>query len=180
MPSIIVDHGMEQLFESGGVPYTWVRDHERRSLYLCWRDEDVAHSFVIQGATNWQASSNSHFVVDCLLSATAPQHGEEKSEVQCFLNYHPDHSIQIAGGKASSFYFDAPLFIASPSLQIAMQWTLVEGEGTFFGHLLRGNRPYQRSAPFTASDWQINLRTVARKGACLLRLTLIVGNRHLA
>jgi hypothetical protein len=66
------------------------------------------------------------------------------------------------------------LSIGSPSLQIDMQFELIEGAGDFLGHLSRGNRPGQvagRGAKlYDAYDWRISLRTLRTQGPCKIAL----------
>jgi len=84
-------------------PYLWVPDLESKALHLFWGDSEKTHSLVIQGVTHWQEIDDSCFAIDCILSEQAPGEGEDKSEVNCFLNYHPDHTIRVGEGRASAF-----------------------------------------------------------------------------
>ncbi len=167
-------------------PYLWLTDQESNAVHLFWDSGDKTHSLVIQGvaqgAISWQALGDSLFAIDCILSEEAPSSSEEKSEVNCFFDYHPDHAIRIEGKRANAFYLKQPLTIQSSSLAIEMEFSILEGEGKFFGHLLRGNRPRQignrGEKRFTAFDWQIALRTVSRQAACTLRILCKLAQCH--
>lgn len=159
----------------------WLFDQENKTLHLFWSDEEELHSFVIQGVTHWQDLGNSQFSIECLLPELEPHPGEEKIEVSCYLNYHPEHLITIEGAKANTFRLDQEVQITSPALKIAMRFSMIEErelpQSIFFGHVLRGNRPRQIGTRgekrFIAYDWQFALRTVARKAnPCTLRLCI--------
>ncbi len=68
------------------------------------------------------------------------------------------------------------LEIHSGQLRFTIVFTLVEGEGVFYGHLSRGNRPLQISAKgalrYEAYDWQIGLRAIRRSDHCVLRASI--------
>lgn len=51
-----------------------------------------------------------------------------------------------------------------------MRFELIEGEGQFFGHINRGNRPSQIDRDSTNTyDWHIGLRTVQRESSVMIR-----------
>jgi len=153
-------------------PYIWVHDPETKAVHLFWADNP--HSFSIQGATAFHHLGNSTYAIDCTLSDEPPKFGEEKSEVACYLDYHPSHALTIDGGRASAFTLDQQVSIQSTSLKLDLKFSILEGEGNFYGHLLRGNRPRQAATRgpnrFNAYDWQLALRTVARKPTTSLRI----------
>lgn len=156
-------------------PYSWLSDQESKAVHLFWRGSDMTHSLVIQGATRWQELGDSNFAIDCALSEEGPKEGEEKSEVNCFFNYHPDHAIRIGQNeRGSAFSLDRKFRVQSQPLTLDFQAFVLEGEGTFYGHILRGNRHRQIALRgekrFNAYDWQIALRTLVRKGPCTVRL----------
>ncbi len=91
---------------------------------------------------------------------------ENEIEFALYLDGHPDHKITIENQKATTFHLGEKLQVAH--FEISFE---VEGEGAFFGHISRGNRPGQLSATkFDAYDWKIALRTVWRKGSVELSL----------
>lgn len=156
-------------------PYTWLSDQESKAVHFFWKGSDMTHSLVVQGATRWQDLGDSRFAIDCILSEEGPKEGEEKSEVNCFFNYHPDHAIRIGENeRGSAFSMEKKFLVQSLPLALEFHAFVLEGEGTFYGHVLRGNRHRQIALRgekrFNSYDWQIALRTVFRKGPCTLRL----------
>lgn len=102
------------------------------------------------------------------------QEGEEVFETRFFFNLHPDHQIRIRDAKASTFQMGEPVELISNEQKMTLQFDLVEGDGRFFGHISRANRPNQRgkNLKFEVFDWQIALRTIRRSENCSLKITL--------
>ena len=92
---------------------------------------------------------------------------ENEIELAFYLDAHSDHQITVEKQKATTFHLGEKLQVAHFEMCFEM-----EGEGSFFGHISRGNRPGQLSATkFDAYDWKIALRTVWRKGGVQIKLT---------
>ncbi len=111
-----------------------------------------------------------------LLPPRVFQEGEDALEVSCYVNVHPQHRLQINGTPATTFQLGDVVEVICEDRSFRLKFTLVEGEGQFFGHLLRANRPNQRAKQlkFETFDWQIALRTIRRSEQCLLKLELIL------
>jgi len=82
--------------------------------------------------------------------------------------------VRVSGEKASIFCLGETVTMQSASQKIDLKFTLLEGEGKFLGHCMRGRRPSQRKqeidAKFQAEDHMIFLRTISRKGKCRISL----------
>jgi hypothetical protein len=78
------------------------------------------------------------------------------------------NEIFINGKKATVFRLGDRIEILSKKNKLELKFSLLEGEGSFCGHLSQGNRPFAQSAPFTAKDWKISLRTLSRSAHCLI------------
>jgi hypothetical protein len=101
------------------------------------------------------------------------QEGEDAIEIAAYLDVHPDHSLTINGAKATTFRLQDQVEISSTEIGFKMEFSLEQGEGRFFGHLLRGNRPTQKAKlKFEAFDWQIALRTIRRTEKCVIKLRI--------
>lgn len=96
---------------------------------------------------------------------------QEEIEIAYYLNLHPENQILVNQQKATTFQLGDVLQIAE---KFELKLTLESGEGKFWGHLYRGNRPGQLSGDkFEAYDWVIGLRSVKRSGSCRIRVSLL-------
>lgn len=105
------------------------------------------------------------------------QEGEEAMEIPLFFNTHPLHQIEINRGKATTFQLGDAVTFLSEEKRFECTFSLEQGEGRFFGHICRANRPSQKgkNLKFAAFDWQVALRTIRRSEHCQFRLKLAVG-----
>jgi hypothetical protein len=102
-------------------------------------------------------------------------------EISYFLNKHPEVSFTVNGTKSTTFQMDDTIFVQSGATAFEITFSLVEGEGRFWGHLYFGNRPGQIGCkgPFKyeAFDWIIALRTIERTKAARIKITFqLVSN----
>lgn len=91
---------------------------------------------------------------------------QEEMEIACFYNLHPDTTVTINHQKATSFQLGDKIQIISKGRQIELSFSIISGEGQFWGHLYRANRPGQLSCKgddkHEAFDGVIGLRTIKR------------------
>ncbi|HEX4839077.1 MAG TPA: hypothetical protein VFU89_01395 [Rhabdochlamydiaceae bacterium] len=91
---------------------------------------------------------------------------QDEIEIACFYNLHPDTTVTINHQKATSFQLGDTIQIVSKERQIELSFRLISGEGRFWGHLYRGNRPGQLCCKgedkHEAFDGVIGLRTIER------------------
>ncbi len=114
------------------------------------------------------------------LIATLADHWESSEQpeipLNLFCNLAQAHAFSIGGAKATTFQFGDEVAIDSEGKRISLRFACVEGDGVFFGHLLRANRPTQQSCAgalrFEAYDWLIAVRTVRRSSRCKLLVQL--------
>ncbi len=85
----------------------------------------------------------------------------DEVEVCYFINRWPGSPLT-----ATTFQLDEPVYIESGGLKFEMIFSLIEGEGRFWGHLHLGNRPGQIGckgvSKHDAFDRTIALRTIER------------------
>jgi hypothetical protein len=100
-------------------------------------------------------------------------------ELQFYLNDHPDHQIFVNENKATIFYVGDLVEIKSGKRHISLKFDIVEGKGTFVGHIRKRNRPSQTvkegAYKFESFDWYISLRTVDRSADCSVKATLQIS-----
>ncbi len=114
-------------------------------------------------------------VLQVTLPAERLPEGQDGIELSFFLNLAPSQQILINGVKATTFQCGDWIDIHSDGLNLRLKVTLESGEGRFFGHILRANRPNQRgkNLKYETYDWQIALRTILRSEVCRLKVELI-------
>ena len=99
-------------------------------------------------------------------------------EVVFFTDISSETSISIDGKRGMVFGFGNQIAIETPGLKLEVRFELLEGEGTFCGHISRSNRPGQTgcrgSAQYEAYDWQIGLRTLRRNGPCQIAAQIYI------
>ncbi len=132
------------------------------SQSLChqfWGSGHPTHSMVLNTSGQIIEEKNS------LLIVLPEKEVQEEMEVAYFCNLHPDTQILVNHQKATSFQLGDTIQIISKDRRMEISFSL-EGEGKFWGHLYRGNRPGQLSCKgeekYEAYDWVIGLRTIQR------------------
>ncbi len=91
---------------------------------------------------------------------------QEEMEISFFYNIHPDTTVTINHQKATSFQLGDTIQIISKDKKMELSFKVISGEGQFWGHLYRANRPGQLSCKgedkHEAFDGVIGLRTIKR------------------
>ncbi|MDX8430606.1 MAG: hypothetical protein SNF33_02200 [Candidatus Algichlamydia australiensis] len=126
---------------------------------ISWGDSEQNHSLLLPGF-----DENLCFTY----SEEVPEGKSDRMEVNLYLNYHPDNSILVNGKKATTFQMSDCVEIHSKNRKIKLEFA--PGEGRFFGHISRYNRPTQerRKEMFESYDWRIAVRTISRSKNCSL------------
>lgn len=101
---------------------------------------------------------------------------QDEIEITCFYNLHPDTSVTINHQKATSFQLGDTIQIVSKDRQIELSFRVLTGEGQFWGHLYRANRPGQLCCKgeekHEAFDGVIGLRTINRNSQVRIEVYL--------
>ena len=117
-------------------------------------------------------------VLELTLPEEAPDSGDRARcrEVNVFVNVREGLKWTVGGVPATTFQLGDQLNVQDEAFGCSILCEKVSGDGEFFGHLMRGNRPGQLLAKgedrFDAYDWHLFVRTVRRQDPCTLRLTL--------
>jgi len=147
---------------------------------LVWGDSQHTHSLVCPYKKNQIQIHEKTNAVELFvkLAEQIPDEGEERMEIAFFCDLHSENQVFIDQEKATTFQLGQSVEILSKTIKIRLVFSLIEGEGIFFGHLSRTNRPGQKSCHgeriYEAYDWQIGLRTIARNSHCLIRVVIEV------
>lgn len=150
------------------------------ALRYIWGDSHRLHSFVCQGG-NVEKIKYSNDGKSIILFFDLKDHPidevfHSKREVEFFVDFHPEFQFQLQGFAATTFELGQKIELTLGKQKLGMVFDLIEGEGSFVGHLMRGNRPSQIDLKgdkrFHAYDWTIFLRSIRRHNHSKLRATL--------
>ncbi len=110
-------------------------------------------------------------------SESVPDDRDDGFEVSFFVNRSSVDKILVNGTKATTFQLQDSLQILSGTTQITLLFSIKEGEGRFFGHILYGNRPGQLAvSKFEAYDYRIVVRTISRTPHCQIQVQAVVSS----
>jgi hypothetical protein len=97
-------------------------------------------------------------------------------EALLFCDISPETTFSIEGKKGIVFRFGDAISLQTPSLRLHVRFELLEGSGSFCGHISRSNRPGQTACRgpnlHEAYDWQIGMRTLRREGPCKIAIEI--------
>jgi hypothetical protein len=152
--------------------------HVAKPFALYWGSASQLHSLMLeaQKAECSVEKKDNVFEFTIALPSRTFQEGEEAFEVAFFMNLQPSQQIQINGANATTFQLGDTIDLLLDGLHVKLELTVTQGEGRFFGHISRANRPTQKAKnlKFETFDWQIALRTICRSEQCLLKAKLSV------
>lgn len=99
---------------------------------------------------------------------------EDVIELSLYQEAHPSVSIFVNEKKANTFGWGDTIQIKTALSSTILSFTLEEGEGRFFGHIFKANRPGRPKGEdrFEAHDWKICLRTLKRHTRCRIKVSM--------
>ena len=132
------------------------------------------HSFVCQGGNydkvKW-AKDDAKIELIFDLRSTQTQR-----EIEFFIDFFPGIQFKFNGRSSSTFILGQAILVKLGDYALTLTFDVIEGEGDFLGHLMRGNRPSQIANQgenrFAAYDWTLFLRTIRRSEHCRVRATI--------
>ena len=147
---------------------------------LIWGNLQALHSLVCQGV-GYEKVEFSEEGNTLKLSFDLPLNlpeGEkhQKRELEFFVDCQPEIYFTLNGNPSNTFSLGQELMMHLGAQRVSLVLDLLEGEGDFMGHVMRGNRPSQidhkGETRFHAYDWTIFLRTIRRTQHCRLTAAL--------
>jgi hypothetical protein len=145
---------------------------------IYWGTPERVNSFVLdpqkaQCSMNKKGENEIEFSIQ-LCPNREPQKDQEAIEMAFYVNLNSSQKILVQGTTATTFQLGDSVQLLSDDLSLHLEISLERGEGRFFGHLSRANRPTQKAKnlKFETFDWQIALRTICRSEDCSLRVKL--------
>ncbi len=156
--------------------------HEKgyHSFRLIWGSLKRLHSLVLQGGNirqlDYQETDNG---IDLILNLDEIIPGEDRDkqrEVAFYLDLQPRTSLRVESIPANTFKIGEVISFTLDGLSCELTFDFLEGEGSFMGHMMLGNRLAQIAAKgihkYEAYDWQIYLRTLQRTDPCKIKASL--------
>lgn len=159
---------------------TAIQEKTFAPLKLLWGSPHRLHSFVCQGGN----SERIDFIVNeneielfFSFSEPAQVDSSEKNQEICFyVDENSNLTIKVENLAATTFRMGEELVISDETVKMTLSFHLHSGEGDFFGHIMKANRPSQLSVVganrFSVFDWQIFLRTIRRSDTCIIKAKL--------
>lgn len=152
-------------------------------LRFLWGSPEAAHTLVCQKnksivSVSYERKNDS---IECFITLEPPneENGNLNNDVAFYCDL-PSGKIFVDGIQATSFNLNNGLNLKSSSLNVSMQFALIEGEGIFFGHIHRANRPSQilnkGDLKYEAFDHHIFIRSIKRSPLCRLKVTIGIEN----
>jgi hypothetical protein len=142
---------------------------------LAWGEAACVHTLTGTTKATILKKAFHHDRVEVIFSHSI-ETADEGFDICLFCNKHSDNRILINEKQANTFQLGDQIKIASHHAYVEIQFSKLEGEGEFFGHLSFANRPGQLACRgnlrFEVYDWQIALRNVQRKTTCLIKMDL--------
>ena len=116
------------------------------SYALYWGSPEKLHSFVIHPSNATCAianTGNGAEIVVSFFSSSIPD-GQDAIELSFFASLSSTPNIKIQNSRATTFQLGDTIALNSDAIGLKLQVVLEKGQGRFFGHILRANRPLLR------------------------------------
>ncbi|MFT4553600.1 MAG: hypothetical protein ACI9S8_002241 [Chlamydiales bacterium] len=97
-------------------------------------------------------------------------------EIAFYCDLCENINLRVKGKAATTFQLNEDVLVNSEKAQLTLRFAKVEGDGRFFGHITKGDRPAQlylkREKSLSVFDTLILLRTVHRSGSCCIKVEI--------
>ncbi len=109
-------------------------------------------------------------ILDFNLKTEFVEDKKDVFEVKLYVQRSKDLKILVNQEIANTFRLNDPVELHLSNRKVIIEFSLIEGEGSFWGHLFYSNRPSNSvEDPFRSFDWMVGLRTVKRASGCRIR-----------
>ncbi|MEC7840482.1 MAG: hypothetical protein VX777_10635 [Chlamydiota bacterium] len=141
---------------------------------MVWGDENHVSTLVAQGGNYQTLSADLHeneaSLVYVLSEEVDVENREQCREVILSFDRNETVEIDVNGIRATTFQVGDEINVKSKNIKTSILFSVIEGDGDFFGHIMPGNRVSQLALKngnrFNAYDWQLFLRTLRRSKNC--------------
>lgn len=141
-----------------------------------WGDLVQFHSIVFQGSHYQKVTFSTEekkIILTCELKET---HQDQKREIEFFINGSASPKWRVENSPMTLFQLGQRLEINCQLFDFFFTFELLEGEGRFVGHVMRGNRPSQidlrGDKRYQAYDWTFFIRSIRRQPRCILKVII--------
>ncbi len=171
---------MEKQYTCSLIDYSKIEENPHKGLHilrLLWKGKERVHSFAMQPeniSVNVSKNLSSKNIEFLLHYDQCNQNENDAHELVAsfYLDIHPDSIFTVEGKRSNTFQLNQKIRICNSNMNIGLTFSLSEGKGIFYGHLMRGNRPAQRLrnniTDFKAYDWVFYLRAVRLNTSCIV------------
>lgn len=152
-------------------------------LKILWGNRNYVHSFVNQGgnldAISYEWHPNGYIGMEVCLGPCQNTEDKEKArELIFYTEALEDVRFTVGNIPTTTFTLQDTLAIHSKSMTLRLTFQIMEGEGSFLGHVMKGNRLSQICVKgdhrLDVYDWQIFLRTIARSPDCKIKIGIAI------
>lgn len=172
------DNCAYSVIEKEGV---WNPATERGShlFRMLWGNTQKAHSLACQGGnsrhTTFQIHENGVDLFFLLGEMVQAEDREKNREISFYFDFdgRKEAIVKVNGTNSNTFLLENEVKVSLDHLTFSIKFSIEEGDGHFFGHIMQGNRPSQLCLKgvnrFQAYDRQIFLRTLRRSEHCKIK-----------
>lgn len=129
---------------------------------IVWGTPERTHTFVNEGAFPSSIEENALIF-------------DNEEMIAFYMDVSDEFSFRVDNQVSNTFRLDQTVELHL-GISIQLSFHLVEGEGQFIGHIMRGNRPSQQALKgtkrFNSYDWTIFLRTIRTKGPTKIKVNI--------
>lgn len=147
-----------------------------------WGNEDRLHTIALEGLNCQTVSCDHHgdsfeFIFDL---GQTPQFDEKETcrEISFYFDLFESTLFTVEGVRATLFELSDHLELEMNGTKFGLKFELLDGDGQFLGHFMRGNRPSQMANKgqqrFSAYDAQVFLRTIRRNSNETCRIKVVL------
>lgn len=149
-------------------------------LHFAWGSPKRLHTFVCQNGNcclkKFSPNESSITFTAELGDIPLLEDREKARELAFFFDIPDAVKLTVDDIATNTFRLNDEIVMTSEGRSFLLSFEVIEGEGQFMGHFMRGNRPSQIANKgihrFEAYDWQIFLRTIRRSEKCTLRVKM--------
>jgi len=184
--TLLLSASLVHAFEKKSLPFTsdpiaiLTPKEGRAPASIFWKENQSLRSLSIELASGSSEIVKTEDGIELIF--TYPEEiptDEENSEIALYIDSDQKVSLIVDGFTASTFRLGQQSALVTETSSISLNFSLQEGEGKFFGHVSKGNRPSQsRKDPFLAFDWKIGLRTIQRTSICKMKVALVLSSKE--
>lgn len=105
-----------------------------------------------------------------------PQENLDELALSFYLDSYKETKFWVGEKRANTFLLGETLTIEKDNMLVHLTFSHLEGEGKFFGHIFKKNRPAQNLQPtktdLTVYDWQVGIRTLRQTTPCQIQVRM--------